>query len=165
MDCGLPGSFVQGIFQAGILEWVAIPLSRGSSRARDWTWVCCTAGICTYNTNINTHIQQICDECPRFNSPEWQRKSESRMESNLLKTDCLKEEREVVFPKAKKKKNLPCTAVLSRMSLITLHKARNCNESKSSGKCKKKIKLKTYIGCKPAQFNLSTRYLDSTQEG
>ena len=57
--------------------------------------------------NINTHIQQICDECPRFNSPEWQRKSESRMESNLLKTDCLKEEREVVFPKAKKKKTCP----------------------------------------------------------
>ena len=31
-DCGLPGSSVHGILQATILEWVAIPLSRGSSR-------------------------------------------------------------------------------------------------------------------------------------
>ena len=29
MDCSLPGSSVHGIFQARILEWVAIPLSRG----------------------------------------------------------------------------------------------------------------------------------------
>ena len=31
MDCSLPGSSVHGIFQARILEWVAIPFSRGSS--------------------------------------------------------------------------------------------------------------------------------------
>ena len=31
MDYGLPGSSVHGILQAGILEWVAIPFSRGSS--------------------------------------------------------------------------------------------------------------------------------------
>ena len=31
MDCGLPGSFVHGIFQARILEWVAIPFSRAYS--------------------------------------------------------------------------------------------------------------------------------------
>ena len=31
MDCSLPGSFVHGISQARILEWVAIPFSRGSS--------------------------------------------------------------------------------------------------------------------------------------
>ena len=28
MDCSLPGSSVQGILQARILEWVAIPFSR-----------------------------------------------------------------------------------------------------------------------------------------
>ena len=37
MDCSLPGSFVHGIVQARILEWVAIPLSRISSWPRDWT--------------------------------------------------------------------------------------------------------------------------------
>ena len=37
MDCSLLGSSVHGILQARILEWVAIPFSRGSSRPRDWT--------------------------------------------------------------------------------------------------------------------------------
>ena len=31
MDCSPPGSFVRGILQARILEWVAMPSSRGSS--------------------------------------------------------------------------------------------------------------------------------------
>ena len=31
MDCDLPGSSVHGNFQATILEWVAIPICRGSS--------------------------------------------------------------------------------------------------------------------------------------
>ena len=35
MDCSLPGFSVYGIFQARILEWVAIPFSRGTSRPRD----------------------------------------------------------------------------------------------------------------------------------
>ena len=39
MDCSLPGSSVHGIFQARILEWVAISFSRESSRPRDQTWV------------------------------------------------------------------------------------------------------------------------------
>ena len=38
MDCSPPGSSVHGIFQARILEWVAIPLSRGFSPPRDRTW-------------------------------------------------------------------------------------------------------------------------------
>ena len=33
--CSLPGSSVQWILQARILEWVAIPFFRGSSRPRD----------------------------------------------------------------------------------------------------------------------------------
>ena len=44
MDCSLPSSSVHGISQARILEWVAIPFSRRSSRPKDWTWVSCTAG-------------------------------------------------------------------------------------------------------------------------
>ena len=42
--CCLPGSSVRGILQARILEWVAIPLSRGSSQPRDQTWVSHIAG-------------------------------------------------------------------------------------------------------------------------
>ena len=44
MDCSPPGSSVHGILQARILEWVAIPFSRGSSWLRDRTCVSCIAG-------------------------------------------------------------------------------------------------------------------------
>ena len=43
LDCSLPGSSVHGIFQARILEWVAISSSRGSSWTRDQTCVSCNA--------------------------------------------------------------------------------------------------------------------------
>ena len=52
MDCSLPGSSVHGIFQARVLEWVAISFSRGSSQLRDrtgprdQTQVSRTAGRC-----------------------------------------------------------------------------------------------------------------------
>ena len=39
VDYSPPGSSVHGIFQARILEWVAISFSRGSSWPRDWTCV------------------------------------------------------------------------------------------------------------------------------
>ena len=39
MDCSLPCSSAHGIFQARVLEWVAISFSRGSSQPRDWTRV------------------------------------------------------------------------------------------------------------------------------
>ena len=35
LDCSPSVSSVHGILQAKILEWVAIPFSRGSSRPRD----------------------------------------------------------------------------------------------------------------------------------
>ena len=43
MDCSPPGSSFHGILQARLLEWVAIPFSRGSSRPKDRTWVSCIA--------------------------------------------------------------------------------------------------------------------------
>ena len=44
MDCSIPGSSIHGIFQARVLEWVAISFSRGSSQPRDRTWVSHIAG-------------------------------------------------------------------------------------------------------------------------
>ena len=38
-DCSLPGSSVLGILWARILEWLAMPSSRGSSQPRDQTCV------------------------------------------------------------------------------------------------------------------------------
>ena len=44
MDHSPPGSSVHRIFLARILEWVAMPSSRGSSPPRDWTRVSCAGG-------------------------------------------------------------------------------------------------------------------------
>ena len=42
MDCSMPGSTVHGIFQARIMEWVALSFSRGSSQPRYQTCISCT---------------------------------------------------------------------------------------------------------------------------
>ena len=68
MDCSPPGSCVHGILQARILEWVAMPFSRGASPPRDRTHVSCVS--CTADRFFtaespgkpqmaNTHMQ-IC---------------------------------------------------------------------------------------------------------
>ena len=47
-----PGSSVHGILQARILEWLAMPFSRGSFCARDWThvsYVSCTGRQILYH--------------------------------------------------------------------------------------------------------------------
>ena len=71
MDCSLPGSSVHGILQARILEWVAIPFSRGSSWPRDWTWVSCIAGrfFTIWATREATLPRSIYKSC----GWEWQR--------------------------------------------------------------------------------------------
>ena len=45
MDCSPPGSFVHGILQARILEWIVMPSSRGSSRPSDGTQASRIAGV------------------------------------------------------------------------------------------------------------------------
>ena len=45
MDCSPPGSFIHGILQVSILEWVAIPSSKRSSQLRDRTHVSYVAGV------------------------------------------------------------------------------------------------------------------------
>ena len=44
MDCSPPGSCVHGILQARVLEWIAMPSSRGSSQPRDHSQVSHVAG-------------------------------------------------------------------------------------------------------------------------
>ena len=46
MDCSSPGSSIHGIFQARVLEWVAISFSGAPSWLRDRTQVSHTAGRC-----------------------------------------------------------------------------------------------------------------------
>ena len=52
MDDSPPGSSVQGILQARVLEWVAISNSRGSSRSRDGTLISCLTGRGIYHHSL-----------------------------------------------------------------------------------------------------------------
>ena len=54
MDCSPPGSSAHGILQARILEWVAMPSSKGSSRPRD-IYICVYVCVCIYMF-IDTYI-------------------------------------------------------------------------------------------------------------
>ena len=61
MDCSLPGSSAHGIFQARVLEWLAISFSRGSSRPRDWTQISCIVGrrFPIWVTRKSKHVLQF----------------------------------------------------------------------------------------------------------
>ena len=60
MDRRLPGSSVRGISQARIVEWVAMPSSRGSSPPKDQTHVPCISCISTeFFTTSTTWETQI----------------------------------------------------------------------------------------------------------
>ena len=52
MDCNPPGSSVHGIVQARIMEWVAIPSSRRSSRPGDYTRI---SGVSSIGRQILYH--------------------------------------------------------------------------------------------------------------
>ena len=67
MDCSPLGSSVHGVFQARILEQVAISFTRGSSQPRDWSQVSCIAGrfftilahMCIVSLIINILHQRV----------------------------------------------------------------------------------------------------------
>ena len=66
-DCSLPGSSVHGILQARILEWVAMPSSRGSSQPRNWTHISCVSCIADrfFTYWVTWEVPQVC--YPWFN--------------------------------------------------------------------------------------------------
>ena len=77
MDCSLPGSSVHGIFQARVLEWIAISFSRGSARPRDRTQVSCmvdrrftiwaTREVLAFHSHIYfKELEKICLFCILF---------------------------------------------------------------------------------------------------
>ena len=67
MRCGPPGSSVHGILQARILDWVAMPFSRGSSQPRD-----------------QTQLSRIARRC--FNI--WATREGHQLVSSLISTYC-----------------------------------------------------------------------------
>ena len=68
MDCSPPGTSAHGILQARILEWIAMPSSRGSSQPRDWTLVSCIQAVTLppgkLKSVIHTYIYPFSFELP-----------------------------------------------------------------------------------------------------
>jgi len=52
----MPGSLVPGILQVRILEWVAMPFSRGSSLPRDQTHIPCVSCISCTGRRVLYHL-------------------------------------------------------------------------------------------------------------
>ena len=83
MDCSPPGSSVPEIFQARILEWVAISFSKGSSQPRDRTQVSCTAGRFFTNwatgearpkqSHMQTQSKQVC-HVQKYDTQKWRKR-------------------------------------------------------------------------------------------
>ena len=73
MDCSPPGSSVHGILQASILEWVAMPFSRGSSLPRDQTSVSCIGRWILYHCTtweaLSSQSPWILLNCPLCKLP------------------------------------------------------------------------------------------------
>ena len=68
MAYSLPGSFVYGAFQTRILDWVAIPFSRGSFRSRDQTRISCIEG--GFFTTEPPGKLSICYFCVYLHKPQ-----------------------------------------------------------------------------------------------
>ena len=80
---------VQGILQARVLEWVAIPLSKGSSQPREWTRVSHVAGrlftvwapreaLLEENIGVNLHSLGLTTSFFRYNSKSTNGQKEKR---------------------------------------------------------------------------------------
>ena len=67
MDCSLSGSSVHGIFQARVLEWIAISFSRGLSRPRNRTL---TAGRC-FTVGATPFESGLSDSCDLYPAAEF----------------------------------------------------------------------------------------------
>ena len=66
MDCSPPGSSVHGILQARILEWVAMPSSRGSFQPRDQTQVSCVSCLDRWVLYHEHHLGSTPPQSPRI---------------------------------------------------------------------------------------------------
>ena len=66
MDRSPPGSSVHGILQAGILEWVALPSSRGSSQPRDRTLVSLSPALAGGFFTTSANWEALVSSMPRL---------------------------------------------------------------------------------------------------
>ena len=60
MDCSLPGSSVHGIFQARILEWVAIAFSEFDISQSNFKVLCISFQLRYHTTNFSHCLTKLC---------------------------------------------------------------------------------------------------------
>ena len=93
MDCSPPGSTVHGILQARIVEWVAMPSSRGSSQSRDGTCLLHCRQIlyssATREAQLNIDGHNICKSMILFSKTKVLFRHESGPHSSSLPCDYL----------------------------------------------------------------------------
>ena len=75
MEYSPPGSSVHGILQARVLEWVAMPSSRGSSQPRGWTQVSCIgrSGFFTASTTWEAVLAAKKRKMKKQREPAWEK--------------------------------------------------------------------------------------------
>ena len=71
MDCSLSDSSVHRIFQARLLEWIAISFSRGSSWPRDRTQVFCIVGRHFYRLSHQGSQSPVKKELRTLKQRQW----------------------------------------------------------------------------------------------
>ena len=85
LDHSPPGSSVHGILQARILECVAMPSSRGSSRSRDGTCVSCIGRWTLYYLGFpggSDGKESACNKGDLGSIPGWEDPLEKKMETH-----------------------------------------------------------------------------------
>ena len=115
-DCSPPGSSVHGIFQARILEWVAIPFCRGSSWPTDWTSVSSIVGRFftvrdTRKAPLNAFIRKTA-----FPESHMTHSSPPLHSSSLFQQDGIRE----IFPTHSAEKHPLSFSILVSFPLIAL---------------------------------------------
>ena len=92
MDCSLPGSTIHEIFQARILEWVAISFYRGSFQPRDCTWVSCIIGRCfTVWASREVYV--------KYSKNEWNREKKKNLRNVGFKSKYYQIQQKYYFAK------------------------------------------------------------------
>ena len=82
VGCSLPDSSIRGIFQARILEWVAISVSRGSSQSRNRIHVSCASCIGRWILYHCTTYSVALEKCGLGigREEDWEKNTEKRNE-------------------------------------------------------------------------------------
>ena len=116
MNYNLPGSSVHGIFQARILEWVAVSSSREASPPRDWTCIsgtsCLIRWILYHCATWQAHLREKIKAIPTP-SPSTEILFDSKHQAS---TRCQSLSRK--YPQMSKKQAQPMKLQTRRRSLV-----------------------------------------------